>query len=401
MKNLLPILFLYLLTLVAVSSSSNNDKNNIKCGYDSCQPTDPSKLNIHIVPHTHDDVGWLKTVDQYYYGIHNGDIQRAGIQYILDTVVQALDRNPNRTFMYVETAFFWKWWLRQDDQIKQLTRRLVDTGRLELVSGGWSMNDEGCTHYSSIIDSMTWGHRRLSEIMGGSKCAIPRIGWQIDPFGHSREQASLFAQMFFDAQFFARIDFEDRNLREQEKRMECVWESSRDLGPSSHLLSGLLAKHYNWPNGFCFDDNCSDEPIVDDPESEEYNMDQMVDNFVFEMRGYEKKFSTNHLLVTFGDDFTFANAFKNYMNIDLLIKYVNEKKGNEINVFYSTPSCYVKSLHESNVTWTTKSDDFSPSQLPYMTFGLAISHRDQVRNCWRGGLMHSFRHVNNYKQLLD
>jgi lysosomal alpha-mannosidase len=34
-----------------------------------------------------------------------------------------------------------------------------------------------------------------------------------DPFGHAATQASLFAQMGFDAFFFGRIDFEDKAAR--------------------------------------------------------------------------------------------------------------------------------------------------------------------------------------------
>jgi lysosomal alpha-mannosidase len=62
-------------------------------------------LMVHLIPHTHDDVGWLKTVDQYYYGSQQ-QIDSGGVQYILDNLIPALEKNPERRFVYVEIAFF-------------------------------------------------------------------------------------------------------------------------------------------------------------------------------------------------------------------------------------------------------------------------------------------------------
>jgi len=59
------------------------------------------KLNVHLVPHSHDDVGWLKTVDQYYVG-SNTTIQGACVMNTLDSVVDALARDPARKFVVVE-----------------------------------------------------------------------------------------------------------------------------------------------------------------------------------------------------------------------------------------------------------------------------------------------------------
>lgn len=61
------------------------------------------------------------------------------------------------------------------------------------MSGEWSMSDEAGTHYSSIIDHHSLGCQFLNETFG--ECGRPRIGWQIAPFGHSREHASIQAQV--------------------------------------------------------------------------------------------------------------------------------------------------------------------------------------------------------------
>ena len=110
-----------------------------KCGSEN------EKLQVHLVPHTHDDTGWKKTVDEYYYGA-NRTIQAGAVQYILDTVVTSLIANPNRTFIYVEMAFFQRWWSQQDDFTKDIVKKLIKNKQLEFINGGWCMNDEGINH---------------------------------------------------------------------------------------------------------------------------------------------------------------------------------------------------------------------------------------------------------------
>ncbi|XP_054162243.1 lysosomal alpha-mannosidase-like, partial [Oppia nitens] len=345
--------------------SKSSVGNQFGCHYNNCfKQTDANKLNVHLVAHTHDDVGWLKTVDQYYYG-SNSSIQSAGVQYILDSVVVALDQNPDRRFIYVETAFFWKWWTQQDNHTKQTVVKLVNNGQLEIISGGWSMNDEATTHYSAIIDQMTWGFKRLRD-MFGEPCGVPKIGWHIDPFGHSRENALLFAKFNFDGLFFSRIDYEDRDKRSADKTLEMIWQTSDDLSrEQSDLFTGDMWLGYGNVTAFCWDLNgCRNvfnlnEPIIDDPECEDYNVDDMVNKFVDYMLSYSKYYATNHMMFPMGEDFMYQSANPWFKNMDKLIKYVNERQ-NKIKVFYSTPTCYLKSLQETNHTFVTKEDDFFP-----------------------------------------
>lgn len=74
-----------------------------------------------------------------------------------------------------------------------------------MANGGWSMHDEACPTYEDMINNHMIGHDFLLKEFG----VKPRIGWQIDPFGHSNTNARFFAEMGFDAWFFGRMDWAD------------------------------------------------------------------------------------------------------------------------------------------------------------------------------------------------
>jgi lysosomal alpha-mannosidase len=52
------------------------------------------------------------------------------VQYIIDSVVEALDENPDRRFIYVEMGFFSRWWNEQTDDIRNKVRGFVNDGKL-------------------------------------------------------------------------------------------------------------------------------------------------------------------------------------------------------------------------------------------------------------------------------
>jgi len=91
--------------------------------------------------------------------LDRNEIQLAGVQYTLDSVVSELLRSPSRRFIEVEVGFFWRWWEEQDEDTRQEVKKLVNEGRLEFINGGWVMNDEATAHYNAIIDQMSLGLR--------------------------------------------------------------------------------------------------------------------------------------------------------------------------------------------------------------------------------------------------
>lgn len=321
-----------------------NDTSVWTC--DSCPTPLAELLDVHIIAHTHDDTGYLSTVQEYY---------DTAVESILTTVTAELDKNPARRFTYVEIAFFSMWWEKQSEPTKQLVRRLVAEGQLDFSNGGWCMPDEASPTYHDLLSNMQKGLRLIEREFGQD--ARPRVAWSIDPFGHSSTYAALNAMFGFDFSVVGRIDFQEKAARFATKSMEMVWRPSRSASGSSrdimtHVLDPL--QFYSYPPGLNFE---GDRKAWITPD----NIEQTAQNFATFLHQKREGYATNSLLVPFGSDFQFANATTNFYNMDLLMAYMNTPENMVrfgLRLQYSTPALYMKALHSYDAAWPVKVDDF-------------------------------------------
>ena len=201
--------------------------------------------------------------------------------------------------------FFSMWWDKQSAEMQEKVKGLVKSGQLEMINAGWSMHDEACPTYEDMIDNMKIGHDFVLKNFG----VKPRIGWQIDRFGHSNTNARIFAEMGFDAWFFARLDYQDKNKRMNDLEMEWIWMPNKDsLGSDVQIFTHAFYNHYSSPSGFNFDIDDNDPVWINNQETRDFNANQEAQSMMEGLLQRAEHYLTDDVLMLFGDDFRYINA---------------------------------------------------------------------------------------------
>ena len=128
-------------------------------------------LKVIVMPHSHTDPGWLKTVEGYF---------ATATKQIITNAVNKLTEHKNMTFIITEMSFLSMWWESALPDMRTKLRNLLTSGRLEIPTGGSVMTDEANVDLFSMIDQLVEGHGFLRSHLG----VIPKASWSVDSFGH-------------------------------------------------------------------------------------------------------------------------------------------------------------------------------------------------------------------------
>ena len=364
-------------------------KQGWELSYDNTDYTTDNPLEVFVVPHSHNDPGWIKTFWDYY---------TSQTRNILNNIVDALNQDSDRKFIWAEISYLDLWWKEQTDLRREQFKKLVSNGQLELVTAGWVMNDEANTHYSSMIDQMFEGHEWTMDHV--SPHFKPKSSWCIDPFGTSPTMSYILNRAGIPFLAMQRVHYEIKKYLANKKRLEFPWRQSWAVGmhdSSTDTLTHLFPFYsYDIPHT-CGPDpkiccqfdfkrmqphrltcpwGTNAQPIADG------NIQERASTLIDQYKKHSTLYSTNKLLIILGDDFRYETAEETrsqFENYERLFRYINNNRDAfKTSIKWSSLTEYFQAMEGEKdrlgKIGSNAVDNFQPISGDFFTYADRLNH---------------------------
>ena len=165
---------------------------------------------VHMVSHFHYDPVWWNTQAAYTSDwdslpgvaqLHRQPRQHTGF-HLVRTHLELARRDPDYKFVLAEVDYLKPYW-DCHPQDRELIRRLLAQGRLELMGGTYNEPNTNLTGAETTIRNVVHGLGFQRDVMGGD----PATAWQLDAFGHDPQFPGMMADAGLTSSSWARGPF--------------------------------------------------------------------------------------------------------------------------------------------------------------------------------------------------
>ncbi|EDV93410.1 alpha-mannosidase 2 [Drosophila grimshawi] len=308
-------------------------------------------LKVIVVPHSHNDPGWLKTFFNYF---------QSDSRQILNLLVTKMQEYKDMTFIWSEISFLQLWWDQAHPTKQRALKRLVNSGRIEITTGGWVMTDEANVHIYPMLDQLIEGHQWLKNNLN----VTPKVGWSIDPFGHGSTVPYLLSGAQFEGAIIQRIHYAWKEWFARQQNGDFIW-TPYWRSPKGQ---GKLLTH-NMPfDIYSIKGSCGPHPSIClnfdfrkiPGEYTEYslkaqfvtdeNVEEKAQLLLDQYARTASLFPHNVALIPVGDDFRYnkeREVDQQYTNYKKLISHIMaNKRLYNVDIKFGTPSDYFAAIRE-------------------------------------------------------
>jgi lysosomal alpha-mannosidase len=136
---------------------------------------------------------------------------------------------------------------------------------------------------------------------------VPKVGWDVDAFGHSDTNTRLLAELGYEAMFFSRMDEAEKHQRSEHHALNFLWRpSTESFGNRWQVLTNVFKNDYCSPAGLMTGENYNADDLIEtDRTLSSFNGEDQVHKLVeWSHKVYAQRLGQN-ILLPIGCDFSF------------------------------------------------------------------------------------------------